>query len=154
MGLLDTIKGWFNIGGVSVKLQGVNPMVPKTGNKITGQVLLSTKTDKQIKNMTYKLLLKQTTGHGNDRKTKDYVLAQTTQDQPFELKKDETKTLDFTLPYSIEKSLKDMGGMLGAIGKIGAFATSERNEYFVVAQCGVKGAALSPSASVPVTIVD
>jgi hypothetical protein len=154
MGLLDTIKGWFNIGGVSVKIQDVNPMVPKTGNKITGKVILSTKTDKEVKTMAYKLLLKRTTGRGNERKTKDYVLAQSGQDQPFELKKDETKTMDFTIPYSIEKSLKDMGGMLGAIGKIGAFAAAEKDEYFVVAECGVKGAAFSPSASVPVTIVD
>jgi hypothetical protein len=154
MGLLDTVKGWFNIGGISVKIQDVNPMVPKTGNKITGKVLLNTKTDKQVKNMTYKLVLKQTTGRGNEQKTKEYVLGQSGLDQPFELKKDETKTLDFNLPYSIDKSLKDMGGVLGAIGKIGAFAAAEKNEYFVVAQCGVKGAAFSPSASVPVTIVD
>ena len=154
MGLLDTVKGWFNIGGVSVKLQGVNPMVPKTGHQISGKVLLSTKTDKQVKNMAYKLVWKQTTGRGNEQKSKEYVLGESALNEPFELKKDETKTLDFTIPYSIDKSLKDMGGMLGAIGKIGAFATAEKNEYFVRAECGVKGAAFSPSASVPVTIVE
>jgi hypothetical protein len=154
MGLLDTMKGWFNIGGVSVKIQGVNPMVPKTGNKITGKVVLTSKTDKQVKTMAYKLLRKRTTGRGQERRTTDYVLAQSGQDQPFELKKEETKTMDFTIPYCMEKSLKDMGGVLGAIGKIGAFASGEKDEYFVVAECGVKGAAFSPSASVPITIVD
>ena len=154
MGFLDTVKGWFNNGGVSVILQDVNPMVPKTGNKITGKVLLSTRTDKEVKNMAYKFVLKRTTGRGNEKKTTEYVLGQSGLNEPLELKKDETKTLDFTIPYSIEKSLKDMGGVLGAIGKIGAFAAAERNEYFVRAECGVKGAAFSPSASVPVTIVE
>ena len=43
MGLWSTIKGWFNIGGVTVKLKDVNPLVPKSGNTITGKVLLTTK---------------------------------------------------------------------------------------------------------------
>jgi SpoOM protein len=154
MGLWGTIKGWFNIGGVRVKVQGVTPMLPKTGNLITGKVLLSTKTDKEVKRMTYKLLLRRTSGRGEERKTKDHVLAQSTQDQPFALKKGEAKTIDFSIPYSLEKSLKDMGGVLGAIGKIGAFAAKETDEYFVVAECGVKGAAFSPTGSVPVRPVD
>jgi hypothetical protein len=154
MGLWSTIKGWFNIGGVTVKVQGVNPMLPKTGSLITGKAVLTTKTDKEVKKMTYKLLLKRTSGRGEERKTKEHVLAQSAQDQPFDLNKGETKTIDFTIPYSLEKSLKDMGGVLGTIGKIGAFAAKEIDEYFVVAECGVKGAAFSPTGKVPVRPVD
>jgi hypothetical protein len=154
MGLMSTIKGWLNIGGVRVKVQGVKPLLPKTGSQITGKVVLTTKTDKEVKRMVYKLLLKRTSGRGEERKSKDHILAQSIQDQPFDLKTGETKTLDFTIPYALEQNLKDMGGVLGAIGKFGAFAANEKDEYFVVAECGVKGAAFSPSGSVTVKFVD
>jgi hypothetical protein len=154
MGLWSTIKGWFNIGGVSVKLKDVNPLVPKSGNTITGKVLLTSKDDKQVVKLDYKFIQKKTTGRGNEKETKEFTLGETTFDQPFEIKKDESKTLDFAINYSIEKSLKDMGGVLGGIGKIAAFASAEKLEYFVVAQAGVKGTAFGPSDRVPVQIVD
>jgi len=60
----------------------------------------------------------------------------------------------FQLNYSVEKSLKDMGGVLGAIGKLGAFAAKEKLEYFVIAECSVKGTAMTPSDKVEVMLVD
>jgi hypothetical protein len=154
MGLWSTMKGWFNIGGVTVKLKDVNPLVPKSGNSITGKVLLTTKEDKQVVKLDYKFIMKKSTGRGNEKETKEFTLGETTFDQPFELKKEESKTIDFAINYSIEKSLKDMGGVLGGIGKIAAFASNEKLEYFVVAQAGVKGTAFGPSDRVPVQIVD
>jgi hypothetical protein len=152
MGLWSTIKGWLNIGGVKVKLQGVNPMISRSGSTIPGKVVLTSKGDKHVQRVIYKFLLKRTSGRGEDKKTKEFVLAQSVDDQPFDLKPGETKTMDFQLPYSLEKSLKDMGGVLGTIGKLGAFAAKEKDEYFVTAECSVKGAAFNPGDKVEVTI--
>src|SRR5262249_46308274 len=126
MGMWSTIKGWFNIGGVSVKLKDVNPLVPKSGNTITGKVLLTCKQGKQVVKLDYKFIMKKTTGRGNEKESKEFTLGETNFDQPFELKKDESKTLDFAINYAIEKALKDMGGVLGGIGKIAAFASNEK----------------------------
>ncbi len=38
MGFWDTVKGWFNIGGVKVKIEGLNTQVPKSGSKLTAKV--------------------------------------------------------------------------------------------------------------------
>lgn len=154
MGFLDTVKGWLNIGGVKVKLQDVNPRVSRSGSQITGKVLLTSKGDKQVLKLAYKFVMKKTTGRGEDRKVKDFTLAQVIREEPFEIKTGESKTLEFSVPYSLEKSLKDQGGVLGTVGKIGAFATGEKEEYFVVAECDVKGTALDPSDQVEVTLVD
>jgi hypothetical protein len=154
LGFLDTVKGWLNIGGVKVKLQDVNPRVSRSGSQITGKVLLTSKGDKQVLKLAYKFVMKKTTGRGEDRKVKDFTLAQVIREEPFEIKTGESKTLEFSVPYSLEKSLKDQGGVLGTVGKIGAFATGEKEEYFVVAECDVKGTALDPSDQVEVTLVD
>lgn len=154
MGLWNTIKGWLNIGGVKVEIEGVNPMVPRNGNEVTGKVLLTSKSDKEVQKITYKLLLRKSTGRGQDRKTQDFILGQSAYNEPFTIKAGETKTFDFTIPYSVSKGLKDMGGALGAVGKVAAFATAEKMEYMVLAECSVKGAALSPWNKVDVQIVD
>src|SRR5262245_24410934 len=117
MGLWGTIMGWFNIGGVSVKLKGVPQRVPKSGSNLQGQVVLASKGDKQVLKMDYKFVMKRTTGSGDNKKTEEYVIGQTQDDQPFDMKKGETRTLDFSIPYSVDRGLKDMGGVLGAIGK-------------------------------------
>jgi sporulation-control protein spo0M len=154
MGLWDTIKGWFNIGGVKVKLQDVPSTVSKSGNEVTGKVVLTSKSDKQVLKMTYKLILEKTTGRGDDKETKEISLGQSTCEEAFEIKKDETKTFDFAIPYSIEKGLQDMGGVLGAVGKLGAFASGEKLEYYVVAECDVKGTPFDPTDKVEVQVVD
>jgi hypothetical protein len=42
--------------------------------------------------------------------------------------------------------------MLGGVGKLAAFATAEKDEYYVVAEADVKGTALDPSAKVKVAV--
>jgi hypothetical protein len=152
MGLWGTVKGWLNIGGVKVDIQDLNQVVPKEGSHISGKVVLATKSDKTVTKVTCKFLLKKTTGRGEEKKTKEFVIAQRAVPGPLELKAGEERTLDLDLDYSLEKTLKDMGGVLGGVGKLAAFATGEQEEYFVVAQADVKGAALSPSKWVPVTV--
>jgi hypothetical protein len=154
LGFLDTVKGWLNIGGVKVKLQDINPRVSRSGSQITGKVLLTSKGDKQILKLAHKFVMRKTTGRGEDKKIKDFTLAQVIREEPFEIKTGESKTLEFSIPYSLERGLKDQGGVLGAVGKFGAFAAGEKEEYFIVAECDVKGTALDPSDQVEVTLVD
>jgi len=153
MGLWSTIKGWLNIGGVKIKIENMNQRISRGGSQITGQAVLTSKSDKKVRKMVYKFLLKRTSGSGAEKKTKEFNIAQSVVDQPFEIKPGETKTQDFTITYALEKSLKDLGGVLGAIGKIGAFAAKEKDEYYVVAEADVEGAAFNPSRWVEVTLV-
>lgn len=154
MGLLDKIKGWLNIGGVKVKLEGVNPAVSKAGNEISGKAVLTSKSDKHVLKVNYKFIVEKTTGRGEDKETKEFVLGQSSLTEPFDIKAGESTELEFVIPYSIEKSLKDMGGVLGAIGKLGAFAAKEKLEYFVVAEADVKGTPFDATAKMEVTLVD
>jgi len=154
LGVLDKVKGFLNIGGVKVKLEDVNPRVSRSGNQITGKVVLTSKGDKHVLKLVYKFLMQKTTGRGEDKKTKEFILGQTAWNEPFDIKTGESKALEFSIPYSLEKSLKDQGGVLGAVGKFGAFAVGEKQEYFVVAECDVKGTALDPSSKMEVTLVD
>jgi hypothetical protein len=154
MGLMDTIKGWFNIGGVTVKLKDVNPLISKSKNTITGKAILTTGGDRTVLKMEYKFVLKKTTGSGEEKKTDEFVIGYTEAAESFEIKKGETKTIDFTINYALEKTLADMGGVLGTVGKMANWLSSDKLEYFVICECDVKGAAFDPNAELKVTIVD
>lgn len=154
MGFLDTVKGRVNIGGVKVKLQDVNPRISRSGSQITGKVLLTSKGEKHVLKLVDKFVMMKTTGRGEDKKTKEFILSQSVMNEPFDMKTGESKTLDFVINYALESRLKDQAGMAGAVGKLGAFAIGEKEEYFVVAECDVKGTALDPSDKLEVTLVD
>lgn len=154
MGLWDTIKGWFNIGGVKVKLRDIDPKVAKKGSEIKGRVDLVSKGDKHVLKMTHKFVLECTKGSGDDRETEETVLGKAVQEESFDIKTGETKTVDFLINYDIPDTLADKGGVLGAVGKLGAFASREKREYFVISECDVKGTAFDPSDRFKVSVVD
>jgi hypothetical protein len=151
---MSTVKGWLNIGGVKVKFKDFKPNVSKSGNEIKGTVLLTSMGDKQVTKMGYKFILERTSGRGDEKETKEHILAQSIRQEPFEMKTGETKEVEFAIPYSLDKSLKDLGGVLGAIRKLGAFAAAEKDEYFVIASCSVKGAAFDVKDKTRVTLVE
>ena len=109
MGMWDTVKGWFNIGGVTVKIQDLKPQVSRSGNTITAKVSLTTKTDKQILKVKYLFLWKKTTGTGAEQKTEQQVFGTSTLDTPFELKAGETKVLDLRSTTSCPSGCKTWG---------------------------------------------
>lgn len=148
MGFFQTIKNKLGIGGVSVKLQ-VPAQVAKSAGKVEGKIILTSKSEQQVVSLKVRFLEEFTTGRGDDKKTKEFELGIVKIPQGFTIKAGETKEIPFSLPFAIIKSdmdeLKDKGGALGAIGKLGAFAGGEKSEYFVEADADVKSAALDPS---------
>lgn len=154
MGFLDTIKGWFNIGGVKVKLLEVPSQISKSGNEFEGKVELTAKSDKHVLKLTYKLVEAHTTGRGDDAKTKETVLGELVADEEFDIKGGESKVLDFQVAYAIPERIRDKGGLLGGAAKLGAFAGGDKLEYQIVAVCDVKGTALDPSAKKKVVLTD
>lgn len=159
MGILNTVKGWLNIGGVSVKLQGVSQRVSRSGNLIDGTVLLKSKGDKQVLSLKYQFVMRLTrkkvgSQNANDKETTEHVIAETIHDEPFEMKEGETKTVPFVINYRMEQRVQDRGGFLGAMGKLGSLVSSDEEEYCVRAMCDVKGTVLDPGDNLPVVLVD
>jgi hypothetical protein len=153
MGFWNAITSWFS-SGVKVKIQDVAPQVSKKGSAIDGKVNLTSKADKHVNKVVYKLLRRRTHGRGQDKKTEDTVLSQATVPGEFDLKAGESKVMDLHLNYALPQELKDMKGVLGSIGKLGAFADAEKDEVYLVAECHVKGTAFSPSDWLKVSLVD
>lgn len=148
MGFFQTIKNKLGIGGVKVTLQ-IPGQVSKDGANIEGTVVLTTKSEQEVVDITVKMIEEYTTGRGDDKSTKEYDLGEVKIPGNFTIKPGETKEIAFNLPYTLLKSnndtLKEKGGALGALGKVGSFANNEKSAYFIDAEADVKAAALDPS---------
>lgn len=148
MGFFQTLKNKLGIGGVSVKLE-IPGQVPKNSGKVDGKIILTSKSEQEVVSLKVRFLEEFTTGRGDDKKTKEFELGIVRIPQSFTIKAGETKEIPFSLPFNVIKSdmdeLKEKGGAMGAIGKLGAFASNEKSQYFVDADVDVKSAALDPS---------
>ncbi len=156
MGFLQNIKNKLGIGGVSVALQ-VPAQISKNAGTAQGKIVLTTKSEQEIVSLTVKMIEIYTTGRGEEKKEKEYTLGEMKLPGGFSIKTGETKEIPFNLPFALLKSnnddLKEMGGAMGTIGKLGAFANNEKSEYFIKAVADVKSAALDPDDKKPVRLI-
>jgi hypothetical protein len=148
MGFFNKVKNKLGIGGVKVTLE-VPGQVSKESKQIEGKVILTTKSEQEIVEVEIKLIEEFTTGRGDDKRTKDYTLGSVKFSDTYGIKPEEVKEIPFMLPFELLKSnadsLAEKGGALGAIGKMGKFASNEKSKYKVEANVDVKAAALDPS---------
>jgi len=148
MGFMGKIKQWLGIGGVKVTLQATGPL-SSGGGSVAGAIQLTAKSDQQILEVIVKVYELYSTGRGKEKRTREIDMGKATVSQNIDLKAGESKSLDFTVPYTVSKSindnLKEKGGVVGALGKLGSLAEAERSEYYVKASAKVKGTVLSPS---------
>jgi hypothetical protein len=156
MGFLQTIKNKLGIGGVKVALH-VPGQVAKSEGLIKGKIVLTSKSDQELVSMKVVLTEKYTTGRGEDKKTKEFVLGEYKANLLYSIKAGQEKELHFDLKFQLVNSnsddLKEMGGAMGKLGSLSAFANNEKSEYFVEATVDVKSAALDPSDEKPVKLI-
>ncbi len=156
MGIFGVIKNKLGIGGVKAKLQ-VPGQVAKDSNLIEGVLTLTTKSEQEIVDTEIKLIEEFTTGRGDSAKTKTFELGIVKITDTYTMKPGEVKEIAFKLPFEIIKSnadsLKEKGGAMGAIGKLGKFANNEKSNYYVEADVDVKAAALDPTDKKDIKLV-
>jgi hypothetical protein len=148
MGIFRNIKNKLGIGGVKVELQ-IPGQISKDSSVVNGKIILTTKSEQQVLSYKIKMIEEFTTGRGDQKKTKTFELGVVSQTLDLVILPTETKEIEFALPFASLKSdndrLKEMGGALGALGKLASFAGNEKSDFFIVADVNVKAAALDPS---------
>lgn len=156
MGIFQTIKSKLGIGGVKVTLHAPG-QVAKDAGTLSGKIVLTTKSEQVVNNITVKVIEEYTTGRGDDKKIKEFTLGEATLGGNFTIKPGETKEIEYTVGFELVKSsndeLKDQGGALGALGSLAKMANKEQSVYFVDAEVDVKSAAFDPSDKKEIKLV-
>jgi sporulation-control protein spo0M len=156
MSLFGKLKQGLGIGTAKLELQAP-AQVAKDNGEVKGKVILTGKSDQKVKSVTVKMLEVYTTGRGDDEKTKEYELGMVTLSGAFDLKKDERRELEFTLPFQLSlssnQSLAEKKGALGMLGKAAVFAGGEKSEYQVKAAADLENVALDPDDTKQIRLV-
>lgn len=147
MSFFAKIKQFFGAGTVKVTLNAPATFNTNDGT-IEGTIHLEAKSDQTIVSLKVELKEEYTTGRGDDKTTKTLEIGELKL-PGFDMKTGEVKDVPFKLNYSYAKSeneaLAEKGGVMGGIGKLGAFASGEKSEFKLWATADVKGAALDPN---------
>jgi hypothetical protein len=149
MSFFGKIKQGLGIGTASVELV-IPGQVTRDSGQIQGKVALVAKSPQKVKSLKVSITETCTTGTGENRKVREYMLGETAvgDGNPFDLKAEERRELEFTLPFSLKLSssqaLADKDGVLGALGKAAVFASGEKSEFNVKAVADLDGVALDP----------
>ncbi len=161
MGLWDKIKGWLNIGGVDVKLLQYTEPLRRSNPVVTGTVLMKTKTPRRILSVEVRFIEEHTYKKNEQKKTDTTVLGSyrvpghgSGLGYPREIKPGEELKEPFTLNVAVSKRLQDFGGVIGAVGKVGAFLGGEKVEYYLVAEADVEGTPLDPTHKVKMKVTE
>lgn len=157
MSFLSSIKQLVGVGGVKASLQIQNLSLPKAGGTVTGSITYTSQSPQRVEAVTVELEEKYTTGTGQQKSSRFFTLGTLTLNAGFDLAAGETKTVPFTFLYTPVKSnndeLKEHGGTLGALGKIGSFVNNEQSVYTVKVKTSVKGSLIGGGAEMKVSLV-
>lgn len=156
MSFFSKLKQMAGIGTLDVKVQ-MAPDFRATDSALTGTVHITAKSDQSVVKIVLELEEKFESGRDENKKTKFSTVGSLRLPEPFELKAGEVKTVPFSVPFTLGSSdndqLKAKGGLMGAIGKMGAWAEDEKRSYEFKAVVDVKGTSLDPSDSVSLKLL-
>jgi len=159
MGLFSKIKGWLNIGGVKLSiLEVIQPISEKIGS-VHGSFQLTSKTDRKVKKYTYRFLVIETKGRGEDKEVKEEVIAETSQAVEVPVGTNQVIKVEFEIPYNMEglaDRMSQKGGLMGAMGKMAKLASKvgEKGikDYFVEVAADVEGTPVDAVDKMPVRV--
>lgn len=156
MSFFSKIKQFAGIGTLDVRVEGPASLAPTT-TEVQGTVHITAKSEQQVLSVVVELREEFSSGRDEDKKEQRFVLGSLRLGEQYTLREGETRAVPFAFPIQFLKSnndqLKERGGLLGGLGKLGALAANEKSTYKLHAVVDVKGTSLDPTGELDVKMV-
>ena len=141
------VKQWLGIEGV--KMEIILPEeVHKNDGEIRGEIQFSTMNTQRITQTKIQLIEKFSRGRKKKKRIDEYLLGEIELDDGFMVYPDETKSIEFVLPFTLLKSnmdnRQDKGGLGAPVASFLKWTRNVKSEYRIEAESTVQGTALSP----------
>lgn len=147
-----------NILGIEgVKLTLVTPAaVSEQSGKVSGKIQLEALSDQTISKIHLKLIEKYARGRKDNRLIDEYVLGEEILSEAIAIKKDETKTINFELPFSVLNSemdnMEESNIFSKGLVKVAKYFKNVKSTYRLEATATVTGTKLSPTSTQEIII--
>jgi hypothetical protein len=157
MGFFDKVKGFLNVGGPKVAILEINQPISGKVGVVSGIAKVSTTRAAKIVKFTQKFVRVTTTGTGDEKQVDTTIIAENEQVLDVEVKETEPCSLPIHIAYdasTMADRMANKGGMMGALGKVGQFASGLQakgiEDYFIEVGVDVVGTPLDPTAKMAV----
>jgi len=157
MGFLDKVKGFLNVGGPKVAILEINQPITGKFGVVSGTAKVTSKRPAKIVKFTQKFVRVTTKGTGDEKQVETTIVAENEQSLDIEVKETDPCDLPIHISYdssTIADRMADKGGMMGALGKVGQFASGLQDkgieDFFVEVTVDVVGTPLDPTAKMQV----
>lgn len=143
------VKNFFGIATVVVTIETPDTFSENQGT-IDGTIVVTGKSEQEITLVKIGLFEHWRTGGGEDKTEKHFELGGVDIcTEAFTIQEGEERKFPFSLPFSLIHSKNDemagQGGVMGAMGKVGAFLDQEKSTFKLVAMADVKAATFDPN---------
>jgi hypothetical protein len=146
------------VGDVAIELHVATPSISRTSSRADGTIVLTAHRDRIIQDLTCRFMMVETwdpaleklNQHRNKlpinvaRKRKESLVSEWVHRDTFRIRAGERKIIPFTIGYALRQTMRDMGGMLGAMGTMASYLQNETDEYYLLARCVVQQALVLP----------
>lgn len=173
MSFVTTFKKWFNIGGVEVNFEfdgipkeehGVDfrgHYISKDSGMVKGRALLTSGYESKVKKIHFYLEQHIKKEKDGNEQVEIVKIGDKAYDLNLEIKPEETKKVEFEIPFEAKQSLMgniadkvaQKGGLLGMVGSIGSFMENVQTTYTVVAKLEIEGALFKKEEAIGVKLV-
>ena len=147
--MLKKIKDFLGIEGVKISLEDIEANAED--KLITGTVRCTSQSDQTIMSLQVKLVEKYSRGKNESQLINEYLLGELIQEVDMDITKDETKDIQFELPYNHMKSemdkIEDDNLILKPFVKLAKYLKRVKSFYRLEASVNVKGTSLDPIVS-------
>lgn len=149
MAFFGKVKNFFGISTVTVAIETPDTFSSQQST-IDGTITVTGKSAQEVTLVKIELSEHWTTGSGDSKTDKHFSLGTVKVcEEPFSITEGEVKSFPFSLPFELIKSkndeMKDSGGMMGALGKMGSMLDGEKSVFKLVAMADVKAATFDPN---------
>jgi hypothetical protein len=149
MAFFKKVKNFFGIATVVVTIDCPDTFSAEQST-IDGTITVTGKSEQEVTVVQIELREHWRTGSGEDKTEKHFDLGKLVVcDQPFTINENEERKFPFSLPFSLLRSKNDQmveqGGVMGALGKVGAFLDQEKSTFKLIAMADVKAATFDPN---------
>ena len=156
MSFFSKIKQFAGIGTLDVRVEGPASLTPGS-TEVQGRVHITAKSDQQVLSIVVELREEFKSGRGDEQKEQRFVLGSLRLGEQYALREGETRAVPFSFPIQFLKSnndtLKEKGGLLGGLGKLGALAANEQSTFKLHAVVDVQGTSLDPTGELDVKFI-
>ncbi len=148
--MLGKVKKWFGIEGLKIAVR-TEDHYDRSEGTVHGMIVLKAKNDEEVEHIRIKLIEKYTRGRGKNKLIDEYIMADETFYQSYQVEGEVDFEIPFELTYQEMISQMDeiqrKNFVLGGIISAAKFLKKAKSTYRVEIEAKVKGTKFSPFVS-------